>query len=76
VQYLRHDRRVVDTPQDAFRANRAIEMGIRRVLPAVPDTAIAAWEKDLNLPLASQVLSGNVTVDLTTDALPAAQPAE
>jgi aerobic C4-dicarboxylate transport protein len=37
---------------------------------------IAAWEKDLNVSVARQVLAGDVTVDLTTDALPAIQPAE
>ena len=42
----------------------------------VATVVIAAWEKDLNLPLARQVLTGNVTVDLTTDAIPSAQPAE
>jgi aerobic C4-dicarboxylate transport protein len=42
----------------------------------VATVVIAAWEKDLNVPLARQVLTGNVTVDLTTDAIPSAQPAE
>jgi aerobic C4-dicarboxylate transport protein len=42
----------------------------------VATVVIAAWEKDLNVPLARQVLAGNVTVDLTTDAIPSVQPAE
>jgi aerobic C4-dicarboxylate transport protein len=42
----------------------------------VATVVIAAWEKDLNVPLARQVLTGNVTVDLTTDAIPSVQPAE
>jgi hypothetical protein len=37
---------------------------------------IAAWEKDLNLALAKEVLSGTVTVDLTTDTMPGIQAAE
>jgi aerobic C4-dicarboxylate transport protein len=42
----------------------------------VATVVIAAWEKDLNLPLAKQVLAGNVMVDLTTDAMPGIQAAE
>ena len=42
----------------------------------VATVVIAAWEKDLNLSLARQVLAGDVAVDLTTDARPAVQPAE
>ena len=42
----------------------------------VATVVIAAWEKDLNVSLAREVLAGNVTVDLTTDTLPAIQPAE
>jgi aerobic C4-dicarboxylate transport protein len=42
----------------------------------VATVVIAAWEKDLNVSLAREVLAGSVTVDLTTDAVPAIQPAE
>jgi aerobic C4-dicarboxylate transport protein len=42
----------------------------------VATVVIAAWEKDLNIVLARQVLSGNVSVDLTADALAAVEPAE
>jgi aerobic C4-dicarboxylate transport protein len=42
----------------------------------VATVVIAAWEKDLNIPLARQVLAGDVSVDLTTDAIPSVQPAE
>jgi len=42
----------------------------------VATVVIAAWEKDLNVSLAREVLAGNVTVDLTADTLPAIQPAE
>lgn len=42
----------------------------------VATVVIAAWEKDLNISLAREVLAGNVTVDLTADTLPAIQPAE
>ena len=39
----------------------------------VATVVIAAWEKDLNVPLARQVLAGDVVVDLTTDGLQAAE---
>ena len=42
----------------------------------VATVVIAAWEKDLNLPLARQVLAGDVQVDLTTDTAPMAVAAE
>ena len=42
----------------------------------VATVAIAAWEDDLDAPLARRVLAGDVTVDLTTDSLPAVQAAE
>ena len=42
----------------------------------VATVVIAAWESDLDAPLARRVLAGDVTVDLTTDSLPAAQAAE
>ncbi|MBV9825109.1 MAG: dicarboxylate/amino acid:cation symporter [Alphaproteobacteria bacterium] len=42
----------------------------------VATVVIAAWEKDLDLAVARQVLTGSVTVDLTTDDLSAVQPAE
>ncbi len=42
----------------------------------VATVVIAAWEKDLDLPLARDVLAGNVSVDITNDTLPAFQPAE
>ena len=42
----------------------------------VATVVIAAWENDLDAPLARQVLAGDVTVDLTTDALPVVQAAE
>jgi aerobic C4-dicarboxylate transport protein len=42
----------------------------------VATVVIAAWENDLDAPLARRVLAGDVTVDLTTDSLPAAQAAE
>src|SRR5271154_4561732 len=41
----------------------------------VATVVIAAWENDLDAPLARRVLAGNVTVDLTTDSLPAVQAA-
>src|SRR6201996_541794 len=41
----------------------------------VATVVIAAWEKELDMPLAHQVLSGNVMIDLTTDAPPSTQPA-
>ena len=41
----------------------------------VATVVIAAWENDLNVPLARQVLAGEVAVDLTTDALQTIQPA-
>jgi aerobic C4-dicarboxylate transport protein len=42
----------------------------------VATVVIAAWENDLDAPLARRVLAGDVTVDLTTDTLPAVQAAE
>jgi aerobic C4-dicarboxylate transport protein len=42
----------------------------------VATVVIAAWEDDLDAPLARRVLAGDVTVDLTTDSLPAVQAAE
>ncbi len=42
----------------------------------VATVVIAAWEKELDMPLAQKVLAGHVAIDLTTDAPPAAQPAE
>ena len=36
----------------------------------VATVAIAAWEKDLNIPLAKQVLAGDVKVDIVGDASP------
>jgi aerobic C4-dicarboxylate transport protein len=42
----------------------------------VATVVIAAWENDLDAPLARRVLAGDVTVDLTTDSLPAVQAAE
>jgi aerobic C4-dicarboxylate transport protein len=41
----------------------------------VATVVIAAWENDLNVPLARQVLAGEVAVDLTTDALQTIQSA-
>jgi aerobic C4-dicarboxylate transport protein len=41
----------------------------------VATVVIAAWENDLNVPLARQVLAGEVAVHLTTDALQTIQPA-
>jgi aerobic C4-dicarboxylate transport protein len=41
----------------------------------VATVVIAAWENDLDAPLARRVLAGDVTVDLTTDSLPAVQAA-
>ena len=38
----------------------------------VATVVIGAWEKDLDLPLARRVLAGDVRVDLTVDATPAA----
>ena len=42
----------------------------------VATVVIAAWERDLDVPLAKQVLAGDVVVDLTADAGPAVVPAE
>ena len=42
----------------------------------VATVVIAAWENDLDAPLARRVLAGDVTVDLTTNSLPAVQAAE
>src|SRR5271167_4222402 len=42
----------------------------------VATVVIAAWENDLDAALARRVLAGDVTVDLTTDSLPAVQAAE
>ena len=42
----------------------------------VATVVIAAWEKDLHVPLAWWVLAGTVKVDLTMDGVPAVQPAE
>jgi aerobic C4-dicarboxylate transport protein len=42
----------------------------------VATVVIAAWENDLDAPLARRVLAGDVAVDLTTDSLPAVQAAE
>jgi len=42
----------------------------------VATVVIAAWEKELDVSLAHKVLSGDVTIDLTTDAPPSVQPAE
>jgi aerobic C4-dicarboxylate transport protein len=42
----------------------------------VATVVIAAWEDDLDAPLARRVLAGDVTVDLTTDSLSAVQAAE
>jgi aerobic C4-dicarboxylate transport protein len=39
----------------------------------VATVVIAAWENDLDGSLARQVLAGDVTVDLTTDSLPAVE---
>jgi aerobic C4-dicarboxylate transport protein len=41
----------------------------------VATVVIAAWEHDLDLPLAREVLSGEVAVDLTEDTETAAAPA-
>jgi len=42
----------------------------------VATVVIAAWEKDLNVSLAKDVLSGSVMVDITTDTMPGIQAAE
>jgi len=42
----------------------------------VATVVIAAWENDLDAPLARKVLAGDVTVDLITDSLPAVHAAE
>ncbi len=42
----------------------------------VATVVIGAWEHDLNLPLARQVLAGQVVVDIETDASPAVLAAE
>jgi aerobic C4-dicarboxylate transport protein len=42
----------------------------------VATVVIGAWEKDLDVALARQVLAGNVTVDLLSDDAPVAAPAE
>src|SRR5271155_3234662 len=42
----------------------------------IATVVVAAWENDLDAPLARRVLAGDVTVDLTTDSLPAVQAAE
>jgi aerobic C4-dicarboxylate transport protein len=42
----------------------------------VATVVIGAWEHDLNVPLAKQVLAGNIAVDLTTDTEAVVQPAE
>ena len=42
----------------------------------VATVVIAAWEKGLDLSLARQVLAGDVSVDITTDSLPAIQASE
>jgi aerobic C4-dicarboxylate transport protein len=42
----------------------------------VATVVIGAWEHDLNVPLAKQVLAGNIAVDLTTDTDAVVQPAE
>jgi aerobic C4-dicarboxylate transport protein len=42
----------------------------------VATVVIGAWEGDLDLPLARQVLNGDVSVDLTTDSPVAVSPAE
>ena len=42
----------------------------------VATVVIGAWEHDLNVPLAKQVLAGNIAVDITTDAEALVQPAE
>ncbi len=42
----------------------------------VATVVIGAWEKDLDVPLARRVLAGDVVVDLTADAGPAAVAAE
>jgi aerobic C4-dicarboxylate transport protein len=42
----------------------------------VATVVIAAWEKDLNVALAKEVLAGSVTVDITTDTVPGIQAAE
>jgi aerobic C4-dicarboxylate transport protein len=55
-------------------------VGIARALGnlignCVATVVIAAWERDLDLALAREVLSGEVAVDLTEDAETAATPA-
>lgn len=42
----------------------------------VATVVIGAWEHDLNVPLAKQVLAGNIAVDLTTDTEALVQAAE
>jgi aerobic C4-dicarboxylate transport protein len=42
----------------------------------VATVVIAAWEKELNFPLARKVLAGDVTIDLTSDGAEAIQAAE
>jgi aerobic C4-dicarboxylate transport protein len=42
----------------------------------VATVVIAAWEKDLDIPLAKQVLSGDVLVDIVADTAPVALAAE
>jgi aerobic C4-dicarboxylate transport protein len=42
----------------------------------VATVVVATWEKDLDLSLARQVLAGDVSVDITTDSLPAIQAGE
>jgi aerobic C4-dicarboxylate transport protein len=42
----------------------------------VATVVIGAWEHDLDVALARQVLAGDVTVDLTTDQAPLSVPAE
>jgi aerobic C4-dicarboxylate transport protein len=42
----------------------------------VATVVIGAWEHDLNVPLAKQVLAGTIAVDITTDTEAVVQPAE
>ncbi len=42
----------------------------------VATVVIAAWEKDLDIPLARQVLAGDVLVSIVEDSTPAAAAAE
>lgn len=56
-------------------------VGIARALGnlignCVATVVVAAWEQDLNVTLAKEVLSGQVDVDLTTDTETAVAPAE